>query len=287
MNYYEHHLGDYAKATGHLTALEHGIYRLLLDWYYANERPIPDAQAHRYGKASRAEVEPILAEFFVRDGDVWRHNRADREIAAFYEKANKARGAAQARWSGKAKPEPCERNADALQAHTDSNADGMPSRLQTPVSIHQKDQDQEQAPQAAEKPRRRGTRLPTDWQPSPADLDFIASKRPELDPVTTADNFRDFWHAKAGKDACKTDWAATWRNWVRNQRANPQTRAGPPQSLQAQVKAANRAAIERMINEGSDVVSGGNRPRLGQFLGDRVGEPARIGLAGAHDPDVD
>lgn len=148
-------------------------------------------------------------------------------------------------------------------------------------------QDQEQAPQAAKEPRSRGARLPQDWTPSPADLDFIARERPDLDAQTVAASFRDFWHAKAGKDACKTDWAATWRNWVRNQRTNPQTRAGPSQSLQAQVKAANRAAIERMMNEGSDVVPSGNRPRLGQLLGNRSGEPARLGFAGPDDSDVD
>lgn len=31
-----------------------------------------------------------------------------------------------------------------------------------------------------------------------------------------ADKFRDFWISKAGKDAVKLDWLATWRNWVRN-----------------------------------------------------------------------
>ena len=31
VNYYEHHLGDYAKDTGHLSMLEHGAYRIQLD----------------------------------------------------------------------------------------------------------------------------------------------------------------------------------------------------------------------------------------------------------------
>ncbi|WP_338024808.1 hypothetical protein [Bartonella vinsonii] len=28
--------------------------------------------------------------------------------------------------------------------------------------------------------------------------------------------FRDYWKARAGKDATKIDWQATWRNWIRN-----------------------------------------------------------------------
>ena len=38
MNYYERHLGDYARDTGHLSMLEHGAYSLLLDRYYATRR---------------------------------------------------------------------------------------------------------------------------------------------------------------------------------------------------------------------------------------------------------
>lgn len=52
--------------------------------------------------------------------------------------------------------------------------------------------------------------------------------RPDLNPLETADSFRDYWVAKPGKDGVKLDWLATWRNWVRNQRArgaiNPTTR---------------------------------------------------------------
>lgn len=33
---------------------------------------------------------------------------------------------------------------------------------------------------------------------------------------TTAHKFKDHWISKSGKDATKTNWLATWRNWVRN-----------------------------------------------------------------------
>lgn len=41
MNYYEHHLGDYYGKAKHLTLLEHGAYRMLLDLYYIHESPLP------------------------------------------------------------------------------------------------------------------------------------------------------------------------------------------------------------------------------------------------------
>ncbi len=59
----------------------------------------------------------------------------------------------------------------------------------------------------------RGCRLPADFEP---DCDFALAEGlpPERVKVEIA-KFRDFWNARAGKDARKTDWQATWRNWVR------------------------------------------------------------------------
>jgi len=65
----------------------------------------------------------------------------------------------------------------------------------------------------------RGSRLPADWAPSEADQAFCRKQRPDLDPQVVAATFRDHWASKTGKDATKQDWPATWRNWVRRERA--------------------------------------------------------------------
>ena len=76
----------------------------------------------------------------------------------------------------------------------------------------------------------RGTALPKDWE-LPGDWRIWAEgARPDVDVLTVADSFRDYWVAKPGKDGRKADWVATWRNWVRNQRsggngARPQSAA--------------------------------------------------------------
>lgn len=89
MNYYERHLGDYAKDTAHLSMLEHGAYGLLLDRYYATEEGIPEDQAHRVARARTKEekqaVDAVLAEFFALDAGNWIHARCDSEIARFKE----------------------------------------------------------------------------------------------------------------------------------------------------------------------------------------------------------
>lgn len=95
MNYYEHHLGDYAKDTAHLTMLEHGAYRLLLDRYYGTEQGIPADQAHRLARARTKEekqaVDDVLAEFFQLVDGAWMNKRADEEIAKAQVKINAAK----------------------------------------------------------------------------------------------------------------------------------------------------------------------------------------------------
>ena len=84
MDYYERHLGDYAKDTAHLSMLEHGAYGLLLDRYYGTEDGIPEAQAHRVARARTKEekqaVDAVLEEFFTLTNGVWINARSEEEI---------------------------------------------------------------------------------------------------------------------------------------------------------------------------------------------------------------
>ena len=47
---------------------------------------------------------------------------------------------------------------------------------------------------------------------------WAKSERPELDFKSLTEGFIDFWLSKA-TNATKLDWDATFRNWVRNQKA--------------------------------------------------------------------
>lgn len=89
MNYYERHLGDYARDAGHLSMLEHGAYSLLLDRYYTTEQSIPADQAHRVCRArtreEREAVDAVLAEFFTLFDGRWISARAEREIEKYKE----------------------------------------------------------------------------------------------------------------------------------------------------------------------------------------------------------
>lgn len=64
----------------------------------------------------------------------------------------------------------------------------------------------------------RGARLQPDWA-LPDDwlswtrINFAHAGEQQV--RVEADRFRDYWIAKAGQQACKLDWQATWRNWCR------------------------------------------------------------------------
>lgn len=88
MNFYKHFLGDYARDTAHLSMMEHGAYRLMLDHYYATGKSLPADKGLLYrickaqSKAERSAVDLVAEQFFAVNGDGSRHNkRADKEIA--------------------------------------------------------------------------------------------------------------------------------------------------------------------------------------------------------------
>jgi len=96
MNYYQHHIGDYRRDTSHLSLLEHGAYRQLLDMYYLSEEKIPkETEVVMRRLCARTEeertaVETVLKEFFIfKDGYV--HKRCDIEIKEYKSKADRAR----------------------------------------------------------------------------------------------------------------------------------------------------------------------------------------------------
>ena len=112
MHYYMRNIGDYTKDTPHLTALEHGVYNLLLDYYYATEKPLPPALCERIARASTdaecAAVKSVLKDFFKMTRKGWRHSRADAVIQESTSKSLKAKASAEIRWQ-------CERNANAMR----------------------------------------------------------------------------------------------------------------------------------------------------------------------------
>jgi uncharacterized protein YdaU (DUF1376 family) len=87
MNYYERHLGDYAKDTKGLSMLQHGAYNLLLDCYYSTESGIAQDEIYTVTsavkKAEREAVDRVLKKYFSLVDGVWIKNRVEEEIEKY------------------------------------------------------------------------------------------------------------------------------------------------------------------------------------------------------------
>lgn len=143
MNYYEHHLGDYAKDAAHLSLVEDGAYRRLLDAYYTREQPLP-GDVKLCCKLARANTKPerdavgyVLNEFFELRDDGYHQSRADHEIERFRSKSEKAKRSAETRWANRETHSEGNANAspNAMRTHSEGNAPR--ARPQSPVTRSQ------------------------------------------------------------------------------------------------------------------------------------------------------
>lgn len=74
----------------------------------------------------------------------------------------------------------------------------------------------------------KGKRIPHDWELDADLLAWTKRERPDVDVKLAVESFRDYWEGKAGRDALKLDWAATWRNWVRRMPKGEMPKQQPP-----------------------------------------------------------
>ena len=121
MHHYRHNIGDYRKDTGHLTLLEHGIYRQALDLYYLEERPLCADHARLMRslcvrtKEEQQALENILQDFFELGDNGYEHARCEKELAEIYDKSEKAKASAERRWAR-------QREKDKKKAPKNANA---------------------------------------------------------------------------------------------------------------------------------------------------------------------
>jgi hypothetical protein len=109
----------------------------------------------------------------------------------------------------------------------------------------------------------RGTRLSADWV-LPEDWGEWAQREcpdwPREHIQRVSAQFRDHWLAKAGAEACKADWYATWRNWVRREPSFGRAASaggfgtGPPMSRQAALDAENARAKAILFGPQPEVI---------------------------------
>lgn len=96
---------------------------------------------------------------------------------------------------------------------------------------------------------KRGTRLPADASLPDEWAAFCKTERKDLNPEAVFEKFKDYWTAKPGRQGTKLDWTATWRNWVREERARTTPTARPLSAAEnyARQRDAMRMNDERTI----------------------------------------
>jgi uncharacterized protein YdaU (DUF1376 family) len=139
MHYYQHNIGDYRRDTSHLSLVEHGIYRQLMDSYYLDEQPLCAdlaklMRSHSVRSADEQQsLKNVLADFFELTENGYIHKRCDEVIAEYHGKSDKARASAMARWANKHK----DVDANALLTQSKRNANGMLTNNHKPITnIH-------------------------------------------------------------------------------------------------------------------------------------------------------
>lgn len=93
------------------------------------------------------------------------------------------------------------------------------------------------------------SRLPAEWKPSDELFAWAMQEThwPHERIEREVEKFRDYWTAKPGKDGRKTDWAATWRNWIRKaMESGPGPRGVGRESVE-EANARTRDAVRREI----------------------------------------
>jgi uncharacterized protein YdaU (DUF1376 family) len=228
MKHYPHHIGDFDKATRHLTRIERSVYRDLIDLYYDTEQRLTLDQAAlcrriiaRSNEESTA-VQQVLNEFFTETPTGWYHDRCEHEIAAYH--ANTSQKAMAGKASAEAK------RLKKLQALNEIATDVQQPLKSVEAEAQRNSTNQSTINQSTNQPvvsaadappttPKKGKRLPDDWQLPKAWGEWALAEYPawtaEIVRLEAA-KFADHWHAKAGKDATKLDWEATWRTWCRS-----------------------------------------------------------------------
>jgi len=150
VNFYKHYIGDYQRDTGHLSVTEHGAFRLMLDVYYATEKPLPTDRKALYrllraeSAADRAAIDSVAVQFWIQTPAGLVNQRADSEIEKAEKQAETNRKIALEREARKrakmeqeaAEKQARERNESSTNRGTDRSTIGQPNHSHSHSHSH-------------------------------------------------------------------------------------------------------------------------------------------------------
>lgn len=258
----------YLADTTHLTTEEHGAYLLLLAAMWRRNGSVPDddrdnARILGLTQAKWRRIKERLEGFLVfENGEISQKNlqkiwkitqekiEKNRENGAKggRPKSNKNKDIEKAKGSVSVNPNdnPNETIPDP-EPYKEREANASLKKVDFSEQKNGKPKDlfEDQTGATKSKPKA-ATRLPPEWTLPPDLAEWARSKGISSTKIQfEAEKFRDFWIAKSGKDATKTDWSATWRNWMRKFIDPGQSAAVDPYAHYGRRPAPTAADVER------------------------------------------
>lgn len=155
MNYFELHIGDYQRKTAHLTLAEHGAYSLMLQAFYATERPLPADRKVLYRllradtAAEKKAVDAVASQFWPPGDGGLVNKRAQEVLDAYHawvakQRSNGSRGGRPVQTNGKANGS-LPHNPDETHGLTQTKPNGG-DRARVPLPTPHLEHDQEPTP---------------------------------------------------------------------------------------------------------------------------------------------
>lgn len=170
VNFFKLYIGDYQRDTAHLSVTEHGAYLLMLQHYYATEKPLPTGKAlHRMlraqDKSEREAIDAVVSAFWRATESGLVNARADAEIGRAAMQAETNRGIALAREA--ARKAAVGKHGGSTNRATNRATNDQPN--QTPDTRHQRER--------GDTPLKPPAWSPPDWVPAGPWADFVAHRK--------------------------------------------------------------------------------------------------------------
>lgn len=97
----------------------------------------------------------------------------------------------------------------------------------------------------------RGERLPEDFKITPEMVEWATEHVPAVNGRRETEKFVDYWRAQPGEKGVKSDWVATWRNWLRTAADRMPANAIGAQVVPFQRSTSSRpSTTDARVNEG-------------------------------------
>lgn len=224
--WYKYYPLDFQFGTQDLTLEQRGAYQAVLNLIYMHQGPVADNDRWIAGQLNistrkwRSLKAALLSagKLMVADGTI-DNVRARTEIESALSLRRKY----------------AESGAKGARIMRENQAVASQNRDLPPAGPEDSESDSDpeirSQNQSPEPPAPRGRRLSTDWQPTQGDQEFARSKGLQDAEITDiAARFRDYWTAQPGARGIRTDWSATWRNWIRREQDPPARHRGTGRS---------------------------------------------------------